>query len=111
MGTPIKVNLIHSYDVANAMLQSLSNKSWGVFNVADKTSYSIINVAQTCVKIAGKGHINLLKKEEARKPVSRFGLNCRLAQKAFNFQTTLRFEDGVRKMWLDIEKNIKVKNV
>ena len=102
--TDDKVNLLHSYDVANAMLQSLSNKSWGVFNIADKTSYSILNIAQTCVKIVGKGHINLLKREEARKPISRFGLNCKLAHKAFDFQTTLRLEDGIRKMWLDIEK-------
>jgi len=99
-----KINLIHSYDVANAMLQSLSNMSWGVFNIADRTSYSILNVAQTCVKIVGKGHIKCVKKKNARNPTYRFGLNCKLAQKAFNFRSTLSLEDGIRKMWRDMQQ-------
>jgi UDP-glucose 4-epimerase len=106
-----KINLIHSYDVANAMLQALLDKSWGIFNIADKTSYSIVDIAKTCVKVVGQGKINILDNQYTKNDVHRFRLNCTLAQKAFSFQLMLSFEDGIQKMWLDIKKNIKVKNV
>lgn len=105
--TKDKINLIHSYDVANAILQALLNNSWGVFNVADKTSHSILDIAKMCVKVVGKGQVKVLKGEETRKPISRFALNCDLATKTFGFAQTLDLQSGIQKMWHNINGEIK----
>lgn len=105
--TEDKINLIHSYDVTNAMVQALLNKSFGVFNIADKTSYSILDVAKTCVKVVGKGQVKVLKTNGTREPISRFALNCDLAIKKFGFVQTLDLQSGIQKMWDDINGEIK----
>ena len=104
--TEDKINLIHSYDVANAMVQALTCEAWGIYNIADKTSYSILDVAKVCVKIVGRGQVKVLKTEDRRKPISRFALNCDLATKAFGFAQTLDLQKGIRKMWHNINKEI-----
>jgi nucleoside-diphosphate-sugar epimerase len=105
--TEDKINVIHSYDVANAMLQAVLTKSWGVFNIADKTSYSILDIAKTCVKVVGKGRVKVLKAEKTKMPISRFALNSDLAIKAFGFTQTLDLQSGIQKMWNDINGEIK----
>jgi len=102
-----KINLIHSYDVANAMLQALLNKSWGVFNIGDKTSYSILDIAKMCVKVVGKGQVKVLKTKGTRKPISRFALNSGLARKTFGFAETMDLQSGLKRMWHNINREIK----
>ncbi len=105
--TADKVNVIHSYNVADAMLHALLNKSWGVFNIADKTSHSILDIAKTCVKVVGKGQVKVSKTKRTRKPISRFALNCDLAIKTFGFAQTLDLQSSIQKMWYDINGKIR----
>ncbi len=100
-----KVNLIHCLDIAKAMVQALEKEAWGVFNVADEVSHSILEIANTCVQVTGKGRVEVLKTEEEKKvkSISRFDLNCDAARKAFGFMPSVKLEDGIGKTWHDIK--------
>lgn len=94
-----KINLIHSHDVAEAMLQALENEAWGVFNIASEDYTTILEIAQTCVRVIGKGRVIIRDDNPVRPPIKRFGLNCDLAKECFNFHTHCNLEDGIRIMW------------
>ena len=99
-----KINLIHALDVAIAAVQVLENEAWGTFNIAGESAHSILDIAKTCVEVVGKGQIKILKTEKIEKSIMRFDLNSNAARRAFGFSETLNFQEGIRKMWLDMNE-------
>jgi UDP-glucose 4-epimerase len=96
-----KINLIHALDVANAMIQALNSESWGVFNIAGKEAYSILEIAETCLKVLGKGNIEISQSMNYTKPSYRFDLNSDKAERIFGFKPNLTLSDGLKKMCYD----------
>lgn len=98
-----KFNLIHASDVAEAALDALEREAWGVFNIATPTEFSMMEIAQTCIEVAGKGSVSVNKRANVhRSPEIQFGLCTDAAKRAFNFHAKYDLNRGVDKMWNDI---------
>lgn len=97
----VKIDLIHAYDVANAMVQVVENNLYGrIFNIASESPSSILEIAQTCTTIVRKGKVKVLSKEDNQgNPSIRFGLNCDAARSAFAFSPKINLERGVEMVW------------
>ena len=66
--------------------------------------YSILEIAQICIKVVKKGRVEVLKTRKSRKASSRFLLNCDAARKTFGFKTSLDLPSGLLKTWNDMNK-------
>lgn len=93
------VNLIHADDVARAMIDAIEKRSEGVFNIAAGISYTMLDIAQTCIDIVGNGSVKIIEKKAERKPISRFMLNCNAARESFGFVAKTSLKEGLRSMW------------
>lgn len=93
------VDLIHADDVVRAMIDALEKRSEGVFNIAAGVSYTMLDIAQTCIDIVGNGSVEIMEKKAERKPVSRFMLNCNAARESFGFVAKTSLKEGLRSMW------------
>lgn len=87
-----KVNLIHAFDVANAALDAYQNQAWGVYNLAGQL-YSIKEIAETAVCVAGKGRLNIVEDEYT--PYIRFDLSDELAKKEFGYKSSITLKAGM----------------
>jgi len=94
-----KVNLIHARDVSRAMIQALMKGSQGIFNIANREFNTIVEIAQACIRVVGKGRVEIIEADKTRPPAQRFGLNYDLANKTFGFKPTLDIEAGITLMW------------
>jgi len=96
--TSDRVDLIYSADVANAMFAAAESESFGIFNVASGRPVSIREIAETCVKAAGRGSVALPDEAQPQSAPVRFDLNCDAARRAFGFAPATSLEDGLRQM-------------
>jgi UDP-glucose 4-epimerase len=97
--TDDRIDLIHGHDVARAMLDVLEKEVYGIFNIASGIPHTLLEIAQACVDVVGKGSIKIVQKRIKRKPLSRFVLCCDAARYAFMFSPQISLVDGVRLMW------------
>jgi|TARA_B100002003_G_scaffold162174_1_gene150540 UDP-glucose 4-epimerase len=100
-----KINLIHAYDVAQALLLVLEKKAYGVFNIAGTFSSSVFEIAQTCVDVVSKGEVKVLHGETSRSPAVRFDLCCDAARDAFAFSPKMNLSQGIKRTWLEMRHN------
>jgi UDP-glucose 4-epimerase len=96
-----KINLIHALDVAKAMVQAIEYGAWGVFNIGGEEDYSILEIVEACIKIVGRGKIEIMKSLKEDKAIYRFDLNSDLAKRTFGFNPSLNLYSGLKKMWDD----------
>jgi UDP-glucose 4-epimerase len=100
-----RINLIHAYDVAQALLMVLEKKAYGVFNIAGKLPPSIFEIAQTCVEVVRRGEVKVLHGESSRAPVVRFDLCCDVARDAFAFSPKINLSEGIRRVWREMSQS------
>lgn len=91
-----RIDLIHAFDVALAILAALANNVSGDFNIASGSRPSVLELAKLCVEVSrGKGDV----KQEAAHPSSssgtRFFLNDDAAKKAFRFNPLFPIKTGL----------------
>ena len=92
------VNLIHAGDVANAAIKALESKAWGTYNIAGPRSYTMHEIARTCVEVKGGGGNITAIGASTSPPFKRFNLDCTKAQREFNFCPTISLLDGIHAM-------------
>lgn len=102
-----KVDVIHALDVAEAVLETLSRETWGVFNIASESPQTIFEIAKTCVQVVGNGDIKITETKIDQDGKVRFGLNCEAALMAFDFSPKLNLIQGIKKMWDDMNGHYK----
>ncbi|PIS12076.1 MAG: hypothetical protein COT73_00305 [Bdellovibrio sp. CG10_big_fil_rev_8_21_14_0_10_47_8] len=93
-----RTDLIFSEDLAWACFEAIEKNVTGIFNIAGGTLYSMEEIALACVKVAGKGTVQL--EQQWRDPVRageiRFNLDCSKAVKHLNFHPKMNLEKGLR---------------
>lgn len=99
-----KIDMIHATDVADVVIQALEGKAHGIYNIASGTLSTVLEIAQTCVKVVGKGKVEIKIGTPGRAPMLRFGLNCDAARKELGFAPKINLCDGIARTWHEIQK-------
>jgi len=93
-----RVNLIHAADVAGALVDLLVRGRTGVFNLAGPDQVSVLDLAQECIRITGRGRIRVADVENSRAPLQRFRLDTAKAEMA-SLQARIGLAQGLDMMW------------
>jgi UDP-glucose 4-epimerase len=96
-----RINMIHAQDVAEAIFSVVQKGAAGVFNIASERSATILELAEICVAVTGKGRIEVTNTSSRREPRVRFGLNTEAARDTFGFEAKLDLNHGIKTMWRD----------
>lgn len=100
-----RINLVHASDVAWAVIRSLEHEARGVFNIAGEKTVSILEIAETCIEVAGRGQVSFKEVGETRLPEVRFALNCEAAREAFGYRAQISLKKGIAMIWNDMKKS------
>ncbi len=95
-----KINLIHALDVAKAALQAYQSGSWGVYNIAAERTSSILEVAETAIKINKGGVLELSDDARLGDGFVRFDLDFSKASDTFSFFPSISLQEGMSLMSL-----------
>jgi nucleoside-diphosphate-sugar epimerase len=91
-----RVNMVHAADVSLAVLAILRADAWDTFNVASDHAVSMLELAQTCVAVAGCGSVNVDRTSlPPRAAVTRFCLDTTRAQHRLGWTTTIPLHTGL----------------
>lgn len=93
-----RINLVHATDVAAAALAALVREGWDTFNVAGEAAVSVLEIAEACVAVAGKGRVEIAAEPASRKPILRFDLNCDKAARAIGYRPGVTLREGLARM-------------
>ena len=93
-----RVNLAHAADVAAAALAAIEREGWDTLNVGGETAISVLEIAEACVAVAGKGKVEISAVPADREPIVRFDLNCDKAARAIGYRPSVTLRDGLRRM-------------
>ena len=93
-----RINLVHAADVAAAAVGALEHESWDTFNVAGATTVSMLEIAETCVAVAGAGKVEIEAQAASREPAVRFDLNCNKAAATIGYRPRVTLRDGLSRM-------------
>ncbi len=89
------VNLIHAADVVSAMINALNNKVRGIYNLAYTREYSVLEIAQACIRLYQKGKIEISPSNISETQNSKFCLDIAKAKEAFNFAPKIDLNTGL----------------
>lgn len=92
-----RVDLVHAADVADAVVKVMQQEAWSTFNIGAGRGTSMLELAEMCVAVAGKGTV-IVKQgngQSIRPPVSRFGLDCRSAQQSLGWTAQVGLRAGI----------------
>ncbi len=89
-------SLVHAADVAGAVLGALSEEAWDVFNVGGPPPASIVDIACTCVVVAGRGKVVLPELDDAPGTLQ-YGLDSRKAAVKIGYTARVGLEEGLRR--------------
>lgn len=101
-----RIDLIHAADVADAVVQALEANVRGIYNIASETLVTVLEIAQTCVEVVGKGKVMIKESVSKRPPTIRFGLDCAKAQNVFGFSSKINLCEGITTTWCQMQKNV-----
>lgn len=90
-------NFVHAADLARAVAAVLG-EAVGVFNVAGPRMVTLLELAQACVSVAGKGAIAVSSEMDSRAPHQRFNLDTRAIERLTGFCPGIDIEPGLRMM-------------
>ena len=99
-----KIDLIHASDVADAAVQALEGNVHGIYNIASGTLATVFEIAQTCVKVVGKGKVEIKVDVPERAPILRFALNCDAARKNIGFAPKISLWEGIGRIWHQMQQ-------
>jgi len=92
-----QINFIHASDVAIACIKALRCKAWGIYNCGASENVSILELAQTCIRISGSG--NIIKPYDNNDlGYVRFDLNSEKAEKVFGYSPVINISRGIEIM-------------
>ena len=92
-----RVDLIHAADVSAAILAVLQRENYDVFNISSGHPLSILEIAETCISVCGKGKISVSGESNADyNPRIRFSLNSEKAKKLLEWEPRITFREGIR---------------
>jgi nucleoside-diphosphate-sugar epimerase len=95
-----RIDLIHAADVATAVTGVLQAEAWETFNLASGHPSTVLEIANTCLAVTGKGRVLIRDAEEgARNPARRFFLNCKRAQKDLGWTTRVDLKHGLAALY------------
>lgn len=92
------IDLVHAADVARAVKLTLDRRAWATFNVASGAPQTLMEIAQACVCVAGRGRVIVRETTTDRPPQLRFALNTEYARRALDFQASIEIEQGLKLM-------------
>lgn len=91
-----RVDLIHAADVARAVIAVLRAEAWDTFNLASGRCVSVLDIANACISVTGKGKVQVQEAPPGiRKPSNRFSLNCARAHRDIGWVSQVTLERGV----------------
>jgi UDP-glucose 4-epimerase len=92
-------NFIHAADVAAAVVRIIERNAWATFNLGSAENTSVLDLARTCVAVAGRGKVQIAPVQGApRSPTSRFQVDCGAARRTLDWAPRLDLSDGIRSM-------------
>ena len=92
-----RIDFVHAADVADAVVCVLRTGSWETFNIGSERLTSIIELAETCVRVAGRGEVKVKAALESPPEGStRFGLSCARAKSRLGWESRIGMLDGIR---------------
>lgn len=103
-----KIDLIHAADVAESMVQALEKEAWGTYNIASESPKTVMEIAQTCVRVVGKGKVAVSSAKTDRDPIVRFGLSCDKARKVFGFKPKINLKQGIERIWQAVQSHVTI---
>lgn len=91
-----RIDLIHATDVATAVVDVLKAEVWKTFNLASGHPPTVLEIANACLAVTGKGKIQVRDTEQdIRKPRKRFFLNCERARRDLGWAPRVGFQQGL----------------
>jgi nucleoside-diphosphate-sugar epimerase len=98
-----RVDFVHAADVALAILAILETEDWDTFNIASGHAVSIIELAEACISIAGRGSVFLNKDSStSRLAINRYALNIDKAKSRLGWHPKFDIKQGLRLMHHEI---------
>lgn len=95
-----RIDLIHAADVANAVVDVLRIGVWDTFNLASGHPVSVLEIANACLAVTGKGRVQIRgATPDVRKPSSRFCLNCDRAERVLGWTPAIGLEEGIAEIF------------
>ena len=94
-----RIDFIHAADVASAIVRILQTGSWDTFNLGSGSPSSIIELAEICVLVAGRGEVKVKSPPGSVSKMvgdTRFGMNCAHARRRLGWEPQVRMSDGIR---------------
>jgi UDP-glucose 4-epimerase len=95
-----KINLLHASDLGSAVKRLLDVGAWDIFNIAAAKASSVVEIAQTCVSVVGKGRVVLPIDANDNSGVTRYQLDYSKATAAFGYVPAIELAVGLRQTWL-----------
>jgi nucleoside-diphosphate-sugar epimerase len=91
-------NLVHASDVASAFIKALNANVRGVFNIGGSALVSVLDIAEACLRVAGKGRINDIPdvNQSIQPEVHHFNVDISKAQQTFGFEPAVDLQNGLR---------------
>lgn len=91
-------NFLQAADAARAALLALDARAWGTFNIAGPDMTTIEDLAHACVRIAGRGAVEIEAMPEPRPPERHFDVSCARAAETFGYVPGFALDEGLRLM-------------
>lgn len=89
------VNMVHAADVAAAALAALRAGTEGCFNVGGPTMVTMRELADACVRVAGRGKVVIGEREAPRPALARFHVSSNKALAAFGYAPRIGLIEGL----------------
>ena len=93
-----RIDFVYAGDVARAVRDVLTHAVTGTFNIGAGQLCRIDELAEACVRAAGRGDVSVRFEKPSREPITRFGLDCALARAQFGYAPAYPLDAGLAAM-------------
>jgi len=91
-----RVDIVHAADVSEATLAVLENKCWENLNISSGKPVSIIELAEACIAVAGRGRIEITGEVPADyKESVKYSLDIARARECIHWQPRINVRTGL----------------
>lgn len=91
-----RIDFLHAYDLAAAIVRVLELECWDTFNIASGQPVSISELAAACVEASGRGRVFLRAvRPSGRTPLCRFFLDASEARKRLDWVPVIGLRQGL----------------
>lgn len=93
-----KIDLLHTSDLARAVLEVIKKERWETFNVASERPVSVVDIAEACFDVVGSERKINVTESKTCDPTVRFGLECNLAHERLGWYPLVTLRKGLAMM-------------